>query len=206
MREKNLSPTVVALTGGIGSGKSTALDFFAQFGAKTISADNISRLLVKPDMPAYLAIKERFGQEVLLADKTLNRKKLRDIIFNHHDEKRWLETLLHPLIQIEISQRVHQTTEPVCVIEIPLLNKFNRYAFIDRVLVITCDLQTRLQYIAKRDDTSIDAAKKINDIQLADKERLKLADDVIDNNGSVQDLYQQCFVLYQSYLNLGTNT
>ena len=111
----------VALTGGIGSGKSTVADAFAQLGVKVIDADVIARQVVEPGTPALQAIVGHFGPQMIAPDGTLNRRLLREKIFAHVEEKAWLNALLHPLIQQETRRQMQAATSPYLLWVVPLL-------------------------------------------------------------------------------------
>ncbi len=112
---------VVGLTGGIGSGKSTVANLFAEHGVPIIDTDVLARDLTLPNQPALAAIAQHFGQTVLHPDGSLNRGTLRNIIFANEAERTWLEHLLHPLIRAEIKQQIQNLPSPYCIVVIPLL-------------------------------------------------------------------------------------
>lgn len=116
----------VALTGGIGSGKSTVADEFAHLGVTVIDADIIARQVVEPGTPALLAIAERFGPQMINDDGSLNRRRLRERIFAHSEDKAWLNALLHPLIQQETRRQMQSSTSPYLLWVVPLLVEIGR--------------------------------------------------------------------------------
>ncbi len=126
----------VALTGGIGSGKSTVADAFAQLGVKVIDADVIARQVVEPGTPALQAIVGHFGPQMIAPDGTLNRRLLREKIFAHVEEKAWLNALLHPLIQQETRRQMQAATSPYLLWVVPLLVENRLSGQADRVLVV----------------------------------------------------------------------
>lgn len=126
----------VALTGGIGSGKSTVADAFSHLGVNVIDADVIARQVVEPGTPALLAITTRFGQQMINDDGTLNRRSLRERIFAHSEDKTWLNALLHPLIQQETRRQMQAASSPYVLWVVPLLVENNLVANADRVLVV----------------------------------------------------------------------
>lgn len=126
----------VALTGGIGSGKSTVANAFADLGINVIDADIIARQVVEPGTPALKAIEEHFGSDVIAADGSLQRRILRERIFSNPEEKSWLNALLHPLIQQETQRQFQQATSPYLLWVVPLLVENSLYKKADRVLVM----------------------------------------------------------------------
>lgn len=195
---------VIALTGGIGAGKSTVAKLFAAHHIPIIDADVIARELTEPNRPAYHAIIQHFKKENLLIDGTLNRSALKTIIFNHPHERLWLENLLHPLIIAEMTSRLNEIEAPYCIMVIPLLSSIERYPFINRVLVVDTPEILQLERVTLRDHITVDEAKRIMNTQLERDHRLTLADDIIINDGSVDDLTEQVNTLHQQYLVLGS--
>nr|VUD33648.1 dephospho-CoA kinase [Raoultella sp. NCTC 9187] len=134
----------VALTGGIGSGKSTVADAFSYLGVNVIDADVIARQVVEPGTPALLAIAARFGQQMINDDGTLNRRSLRERIFAHAEDKTWLNALLHPLIQQETRRQMQAASSPYVLWVVPLLVENNLVANADRVLVVDVAKETQI--------------------------------------------------------------
>jgi dephospho-CoA kinase len=192
----------IGLTGGIGCGKTTVAQYFQTLGITVIDADTIARELVAPNTPAYTAIFHHFGNDILLDSGELDRKKLRTIIFADAEQRKWLEQLLHPLILQEIYQRKKAVTAPYCVLMIPLLLEKNVYHDIDRILVIDADQDLQIARVQQRDQLSLEQINAILATQLAQQERLKLADDVIVNNDKLSRLHKQIEQLHQRYLHL----
>ncbi len=144
----------VALTGGIGSGKSTVADTFADLGITVIDADIIARQMVEPGQPALNAIAKHFGSELIAADGTLRRRALRERIFSHPEEKAWLNALLHPLIQQETQRQFQQATSPYVLWVVPLLVENRLYQKANRVLVVDVTPETQLMRTMQRDDVT----------------------------------------------------
>ena len=111
----------VALTGGIGSGKTTIANGFASLGVPLVDADVIARLVVEPDSPGLKALQQHFGDTILLPDGKLNRAQLRHIIFQNQQEKAWVNQLLHPLIQQETQKQIQQIRAPYFIWVVPLI-------------------------------------------------------------------------------------
>lgn len=192
----------VALTGGIGSGKSTVADAFAKQGANVIDADVIARQVVEPDTPALRAIAEKFGDEMILADGSLNRRLLREHIFASDVDKRWLNGLLHPLIQQETERQMARATSPYVLWVVPLLVENQLYHKADRVLVIDVPVETQILRTMRRDGVTREHAEQILAAQATRDARLAVADDVIDNNGAPDAIASDVARLHAHYLAL----
>ncbi len=196
---------IVALTGGIGSGKSTVADAFARHGAPIVDADVIARQVVQPDTPALAAIAAHFGKEILQPDGTLDRATLRERIFSQPDEKVWLNQLLHPLIQQETQRQLAQTTHPYALWVVPLLVENHLQSRADRVLVVDVDRETQLARTIARDGISRQQAHNILSAQATREQRLAAADDVIDNSGTAQGIEPHVAALHRRYLELAAS-
>jgi len=193
--------TVIGITGGIGSGKTAATDRFASHGVDVVDADLMSREVVKPGKPALVAIASRFGaSNILLEDGSLDRRQLRHIIFSDPQEKRWLESLLHPLIRDEIVQRLQRCKPPYCLLSSPLLLETDQRTLCDRVLLIDAPEQLQLARTQERDNTSEDAVKSIMSNQFTRQQRLSAADDIILNNSTLEALYAAVDEQHTKYL------
>nr|WP_246873458.1 dephospho-CoA kinase [Pantoea ananatis] len=190
------------MTGGIGSGKSTIAGYFAASGVDIIDADVIAREVVEPGTPALQAIIERYGDAILTEQGTLQRSRLREIIFATPDEKTWLNALLHPLINARTQQLKAQAASPYVLWVVPLLveNRLQRQA--DRVLVVDTDEETQLRRTLQRDNVSLEQAKRILAAQATRQQRLDCADDIIDNSGAPEKALPQVAKLHQLYLKL----
>ncbi len=192
----------IGLTGGIGSGKSTVANYFAELGIKVIDADVIAHQLTETKQPALIEIREHFGEPILNADKTLNRKRLSEIVFNQPNEKKWLENLLHPLIRQQIQNQIEQAQSPYVVLVIPLLAETQHLDYIDRILVVDAPTQLQLQRAMQRDQADEAKIKSIIESQAPREQRLKMANDVIVNDSDLTHLKQATTALHQKYLNL----
>ncbi|HDS1153247.1 TPA: dephospho-CoA kinase [Pluralibacter gergoviae] len=192
----------VALTGGIGSGKSTVANAFAARGVNVIDADIIAREVVEPGTPALGAIVKHFGPQMLLADGSLDRRRLREKIFSQPEEKQWLNALLHPQIQQETQRRMRQATSAYVLWVVPLLVENKLWTRADRVLVVDVSKETQLARTVARDGVSRQHAENILAAQATREARLAVADDVIDNNGSPDTLAGDVARLHQRYLTL----
>ena len=183
-------PFVLGVTGGIGSGKTAATNRFASHGIEVVDADIIAREVVQPKSPALQAIVTHFGSELLHSDGSLHREALRQHIFDKPTEKQWLENLLHPIIRQEILLQAQQAQSPYVIVAAPLLLETGLAKHVDRVLVIDCNEALQLSRTTERDNSSEGDIKKIMQQQLSRSERLAQADDIIENNGSLDQLHQ----------------
>ncbi|MEB7600039.1 dephospho-CoA kinase [Raoultella terrigena] len=194
----------VALTGGIGSGKSTVADAFSYLGVNVIDADVIARQVVEPGTPALLAIAARFGQQMINDDGTLNRRSLRERIFAHAEDKTWLNALLHPLIQQETRRQMQAASSPYVLWVVPLLVENNLVANADRVLVVDVAKETQIARTILRDRVSREHAERILAAQATREQRLAAADDVIENMGPPDAIASDVARLHEKYLMLAS--
>jgi len=203
MQDSTQNPKfIVGLTGGIGSGKSTVSELFHDQGIQVIDADTIARDLVIPDTPCFKAIVEHFGEDVLETTGTLNRTYLRELIFNDDNQRKWLESLLHPAIREEIDRQISESKSAYIILSVPLLIESDQYDFVDRVLVIDVPEKTQLERIKARDASSEKLIREIMASQVSRERRLAVADDTLDNSGSQDTLRQQVLLLHEHYLQI----
>lgn len=193
---------IVALTGGIGSGKTTVANEFAKLGVPLVDADVIARQVVEPNTSALISIQQHFGQSVLNHDGTLNRGFLRTVVFSEPKEKAWLNALLHPLIQQETQKQLQQVNYPYVLWVVPLLieNKISHLA--DRVLVVDVTKEEQIERTIRRDDTSLEHVINILNAQVSREERLSYADDIITNHTDDTELPNRVAELHKQYLAL----
>ena len=194
-------PYIVALSGGIASGKSTIANLFAQLGVPIIDADVIARQVVEIGTDAYKVIVKHFSQEILLPNNEIDRSQLRDIIFNNDHERLWLNNLLHPIIQEQTQIQIAQQTAAYVIWVVPLLVENNLHNLADRVLMVDTPEQLQLERLIQRDNIDESLAKKMISSQISSQKRLTYADDIIVNNGDLTSLTAQVNKLHQQYLN-----
>lgn len=194
---------IVGLTGGIGAGKSTVTQLFASHGVPIIDADIIAREVTQPSQPAYKEIIQHFGEHLILKDGSLDRSLLRHLIFENRDERKWLEALLHPIIQQSIEQQISSISAPYCIVVIPLLFEVQPYSFINRILVIDAPEQMQIDRVLTRDQLNTSQIEAILKAQVSREQRIQGSDDLILNNGDLDDLSKQVEKLHQFYLKLG---
>lgn len=195
-------PYTIALTGGIGSGKSSIARQFAALGVDIIDADLIAREVVEPGTPALQAIEARYGAAILTEQGTLDRARLREIIFQTPEEKSWLNALLHPLINARTQQLIAAASSPYVLWVVPLLVENQLQHQADRVLVIDVDEATQIARTQQRDQLSLAQVQRILAAQATRQQRLACADDIIDNSGEPEDALPQVAELHQRYLGL----
>jgi dephospho-CoA kinase len=192
----------IGLTGGIGSGKTTVADMFADHGVPVIDADEIARALVAPSQPAYDEIIEAFGRDVVDDDSNIDRDKLRQLVFDDTQRRQELEAILHPRVRTEIHHQSLELDAPYCVIVIPLLIEAEQLDLVERVLVVDLDEEKQVQRVGARSGLSDAEVRKIIAAQIKRSERLRHADDVIENNADLASLKAQIERLHRRYLAL----
>ena len=190
----------IGVTGGIGCGKSAVTDYLSGKGIVIADADQAAKVIVEPGQPALKTIVNHFGSQILLDDDTLNRRALRDIIFNDPEQRRWLERLTHPLIIERLRQELAAAQSPYVILVAPLLLEANLKGVVDRVLVIDIDPEQQIARTMARDGVSRTQVENILQAQASRAQRLSIADDIIDNSGSLDALHQQLDALHQRYL------
>jgi len=190
---------VVGITGGIGSGKSAVSDSFAELGIKIVDADIASRVIVEPGRPALEKIATHFGTSLIQSDGSLNRRALRDLIFSDARERKWLESLLHPLIGKYLMQELAQAKSSYAILVSPLLIESGQSQMTHRILVVDVPENIQIERVIQRDNNTKTQVQAIIDAQTSRKERLNHADDVIINDGSMEDLKARVFSLHTEY-------
>lgn len=196
---------VVAITGGIGSGKTTVANQFATLGIEVIDADLIAREVVEPGTPALTAIANHFGPGILDEQGRLDRRVLRERIFSEPAAKHWLNALLHPLIRSEMLRQCAAASSPYCLLVVPLLVENRLMALADRVLVIDVDEATQIERTCRRDGVSRAQVEAILAAQASRAERLAVADDVLDNqSGTSETILARILALHETYLAFAT--
>ena len=194
----------VALTGGIATGKSHVLAQLVQMGVPTVDADKLARDVVVPGTPGLKAIVDRFGQDVLDADGTLDRRKLGSIVFADPVARRDLEDIIHPAVRRAIDEwfaSLGDRPPGFAVADIPLLYETARHREYDAVIVTACDPVTQLTRIMARDGISEKEARARIAAQLPIDEKVRRADYVISTEGAFEDTYRQVRVVYERLRN-----
>jgi dephospho-CoA kinase len=195
----------IGLTGGIGSGKSAVADRFRHHGVPVIDADEVARDVVEPGQPAYAEVVEAFGAEVLGADGRVDRARLRQRVFSDPAQRRRLESILHPRIREAMRRQADAQDAPYCILMIPLLVESGGNYRLDRTLVIDADEDRRTRWVEARSGLGREEVRRIMAAQASRAERLEAADDVIVNNGGLEDLEHKVDALHQRYLALAAD-
>jgi dephospho-CoA kinase len=193
---------VVGLTGGIGSGKSTVAKYFADLGAEIIDTDKLARSLTQPGQAAYESIVKKYGAKILLPDQKLNRRALREIIFEDATQRVWLEKLLHPLIRAESQRLAAESNAPYCMIVIPLLFESAPNVFIKRILVVDAPETLQVERTCVRDNLNALQVDIVMQTQVSREQRLNGADDIIYNDKGPENLMPQVLKLHELYLSI----
>ena len=193
----------IGLTGGIGCGKTTIANLFAAKGVPVIDADEVARAFVELGQPALEAIAAHFGEDVLVKGRLI-RARLRERVFADTAERQWLEALLHPMVYGAMQQQVDALTAPYCLLVVPLLLETGRRRFVDRLLVVDCNLELQRQRVKCRDGLDDEVFNLIVGTQMSRAARLLVADDVIENYGEVERLRWRVDELHMRYLELAS--
>lgn len=193
----------IGLTGGIGSGKSSAAEIFRELGAGVVDTDVIAHELTRPGGAALTAISSQFGAEYIAADGGLDRSGMRRLVFSDPASKKRLEAILHPRIRAESEARIAAAREPYVIIAVPLLLETGAYdGLIDRVLVVDCAEEQQVARTMQRSALTADEVRAIMAAQLPRSVRLARADDVLHNDADMAALRRQAEALHGRYLAL----
>lgn len=191
---------IVGLTGGIGSGKTAVSDLFQDLGITIVDADLASRVVVEKGREELNKIAEHFGKDILNSSGELDRAKLREVIFKSEEEKLWLESLLHPAIASQIQKELDLSESPYTILVSPLLLETDQKNFCSTVLVVDVPVEIQIERTSKRDNVSGEQIKSIIASQIDRDSRLEQADEVILNDGSIQDLESKVQELHKKFL------
>ncbi|BCV43405.1 dephospho-CoA kinase [Shewanella algae] len=193
---------IVGLTGGIGSGKTTVANLFAEQGIVLVDADIIAREVVAKDSDGLRQIGDKFGPQMLTPEGNLNRAALREQIFHHPEDREWLNALLHPMIRSRMLAQVKEANSPYVIMVVPLLFENGLDKLVNRTLVVDISPKLQLQRTIERDKVSKEQVQNIINSQSDRNSRLNKADDVIDNQGEITALQAQVLALHNKYLQL----
>jgi dephospho-CoA kinase len=195
---------IVGLTGGIGSGKSEAARLFAALGVPVVDTDAIAHEMTAAGQPALARIAAAFGEEAIAPDGSLNRAYTRRKVFSDSAAKRTLESILHPMIRAEVAARLSgNASASYQIVMVPLLFETDAYrSMIDRSLVIDCDERLQVSRAMARSRLTETEVRAIMDTQCFREQRLALADDIIDNSGSLENLEKQVREKHEKYIRL----
>lgn len=182
---------LIGLTGGIATGKSTVSDYLAgQYHWPVFDADIYARAAVLPGTTGLAAIIDRYGSELLLADQTLNRAKLGEIVFTYVNERQWLESIVHPYVRQCFAADLAKITDTAVAV-IPLLFETNLQKMVSEVWVITCSPQQQLDRLQTRNQLTLEQAQARIKSQMPLAAKVRLANVVLDNSGTTSDLIEQ---------------
>ena len=195
----------IGLTGGIGSGKSTVADLFRELGVPVYDTDVMARQLVEPGEPALKEIVNIFGDSMLDNAGNLDRQKLKQQVFENNNDRKKLESILHPRIRELLLTKINSCDAPYCIAVIPLLVEHHWQQVVDRVLVIDVSEETQIKRTQQRDDVTESLVKAIMRSQVNRDTRLAAADDVVDNTQGLDHLKHQVKQLHSKYLQLAQN-
>ncbi|WDF24694.1 dephospho-CoA kinase [Fusobacterium nucleatum] len=181
---------IIGLTGGIASGKSTVSKYLAEKGFKVYDADKIAK-----DISEKKSVQEEiiltFGNKILDENRNIDRKKLKEIVFENKEKLKQLNVIIHPKVIDFYKELKEQNTDEIIIFDVPLLFESGIDKFCDKILVVISDYEIQLNRIVERDKIDRDLAEKIIKSQLSNEERIKKADVVIENNSSLEDLFEK---------------
>ncbi len=197
-------PLVVALTGGIGSGKTSVSTRLAELGAAVIDTDLIAHALTQPEGEAMSALAAAFGPGVIAADGSLDRPAMRRLAFADPPARRRLEAILHPLIRARLAEELRQVDAPYAVLVIPLLFETGWTAIANRILVVDLPEAQQIARVMRRNGLSAAEVRQILATQVSGATRRAGADDLIENDGDLEALWRQTDRLHRNYLRLST--
>ncbi|MDH3870860.1 MAG: dephospho-CoA kinase [Gammaproteobacteria bacterium] len=203
--DRTRRPLVVGLTGGIGSGKSTVADLFKTLGVPVIDADEIAHALVEPGHPALQEIITTFGEHCIDANGQLDRGWLRERVFTDAGLRHRLEAILHPKIRMKISELIKTVAKPYCLVVIPLLLETGQMDLVDRVLVVDCTPDRQVERAAARDGRAREEILAIMGVQATRESRLGIADDVISNDSTLDELHTRVKSQHKKYLEIAAH-
>lgn len=193
---------IVGLTGGIGSGKSAAANFFQNEGITVIDADELSREVIEQDTPGFEKIVDCFGSAIIDSDGSINRAFLRQEVFDDEKKKKLLESIIHPLVRDLMIEKIAASQSPYSIIMVPLIFETNSMSNYNRILVIDCDPIVQLERAMLRDKNSKIQIQKIIDSQCSREERISIANDIIPNNDSLENLKIRSIAMHKFYLGI----
>ncbi len=193
---------IVGLTGGIGSGKSVAGDFFIELGIDVIDADHVSKNILNDNESAKKLFLEQFGKKFIDKNNNVDRALLRDEIFKNENKKEALESIIHPLVREEIFNFIENSNSVYKIIMVPLIYETNSQDFYDKIVVVDCKEENQIIRASKRDNKTKNDIINIMKNQASSDERMSIADEVIKNDSSLDDLKKQVIKVHQKLLGI----
>ncbi|MDK2595834.1 dephospho-CoA kinase [Pseudoalteromonas obscura] len=195
-----MSSWILGLTGGIGAGKSAATNYFQSLNIDIVDADIVAREVVMPGTQGLNSIVAHFGDDILSADGTLDRTKLRSIIFDNKEHKAWLNALLHPIIRAQILTQLAQATSPYCILCAPLLFENGLERYCQKTLLIDVPLDVQIARTCNRDNVPQEQVKNIIAAQMSREDKCQKADYIVDNNRPLVDVHAELDHLHKKFL------
>ena len=193
---------IVGLTGGIGSGKSVAGDFFIELGIDVIDADHVSKNILDDNESAKKLFLEHFGEKFIDKNNNVDRALLRDEIFKNENKKEALESIIHPLVREEIFNFIKNSNSVYKIIMVPLIYETNSQDFYDKIVVVDCKEENQIIRASKRDNKTKNDIINIMKNQASSDERMSIADEVIKNDSSLDDVKKQVIKVHQKLLGI----
>ena len=193
---------IVGLTGGIGSGKSVAGDFFIELGIDVIDADHVSKNILDENESAKKLFLEHFGEKFIDKNNNIDRALLRDEIFKNENKKEALESIIHPLVREEIFNFIENSNSVYKIIMVPLIYETNSQDFYDKIVVVDCKEENQINRACKRDNKTKDDIINIMKNQASSDARMSIADEIIKNDSSLDDLKNQVIRVHQKLLGI----
>ena len=196
---------IVGLTGGIGSGKSSAANFFIELGIDVIDADEVSKNILDSNLQAKDKFLDAFGKEFLDTNNNIDRSLLRSEIFKDEQKKTLLESIIHPLVREQILKFIENSKSIYKIIMVPLIFETKSQSFYDKIIVIDCEEKIQINRASKRDNKSRDNIINIMNAQASRQDRNSIADIIIMNNDSLEDLKKEVIKTHQKLLGININ-
>ncbi len=196
---------LIGLTGGIGSGKSLAGDFFKSKNIDVIDADDLAQDALDREGEGYKKFLDIFGETFLDENSEIDRKALRKYIFQNPEMKNKLEEIVHPIVQNGILNFINNSNSIYRIIIVPLIAETNSSSFYDRVLAIDCKKEIQIERASKRDNSNEGQILKIIQSQASSEDRNKIANDVVENNDTKDEFLMNLEEIHKKYLILANN-
>tara|TARA_E500000178_G_scaffold102450_1_gene102037 strand:- start:2951 stop:3547 length:597 start_codon:yes stop_codon:yes gene_type:complete len=196
---------IVGLTGGIGSGKSTAVKIFKELGIDSIDADDVAKNIIDSNKNARKLFIEEFGDKYILKNHKINRDLLREDIFNDKSKIKKLESIIHPIVREEIFEFIKKSESIYTIIDVPLIFETKSEDFYNKIVVVDCDTNTQILRASQRDNKTKESILKIIGNQATREERFSIADYVINNDSSYGNLKKEVIKTHQLLLGLKVN-
>tara|TARA_B100001093_G_C26616828_1_gene922714 strand:- start:356 stop:949 length:594 start_codon:yes stop_codon:yes gene_type:complete len=192
---------IIGLTGGIGSGKSAAAEYFTELGIDVIDADEVSKNILIKNENAKKAVTKRFGEKYI-KNNQIDREALREDIFQDEAKRKNLESIIHPIVRHEIGKFLVNSKSIYKIVMVPLIIETNSVEFYDKIIVVDCETNLQIERAASRDNQSKENIINIMKNQAKREERLKIASFVIENNSNLDDLRNSVIKTHQKILGI----